>query len=165
MSDLPQVAPGYVRLMLYLPRNQSMTPGDVARATGLNAELLGPIILADNAAAVDVVAAHGRQARAELSRIGTTQLFDRNWVWLRLAIGRNHGFAMGQFRKVMATAGAKGLGRIVIQNTHTMVGLPDDVAETIRARLEREKINGYPVRPSILPPKAGPGSPEFVRGT
>lgn len=165
MSDLPPVAPGFVRLQVHLGRGASLTPGEVAQATGVDAADLGPIALDGRTASVDVIAQRGREARQHLSALGITQLIERNWVWLRLSVGRNHGLAMGQFRKVMANAGTKTLGRIVIQNTHCLVGLPDDVANDILPRLEKTRVNGYLVRPSILPAKAGPGSPEFIRGT
>ncbi len=165
MSDLPPVAAGYVRLLVHLPPRSPLTPGEMAQATGLPGECLGPIALGPGRGAIDVLAERGREARTALQRLGAVQLLDRNWVWLRLAIGRNHGLGMGQFRKIMITAGAKALGRIIIQNTHTLVGLPDDVGATVMEHLLHHKVNGYHVRPTLLDPKAGPGSPEFVRGT
>jgi hypothetical protein len=165
MSDLPAVAAGYVRLLVHLSPSHSLTPGALAQAAGIAAEFLGPINLSASYGYIDVLADHGREARSNLQRLGPVQLSERNWVWLRLSIGRNHGLGMGQFRKVMFSAGAGVLGRIVIQNTHTMVGLPDDVGTEVAEKLSHQKVNGYPVRPTLLDPKAGPGSPEFVRGT
>ncbi len=165
MSDLPPVAAGYVRLLVHLPARHELTPGVFAKTTGLAAEFLGHIALGPGYGAVDVIAAHGREARNQLQRLGAVQLIERNWVWLRMGIGRNHGLGMGQFRKIMITAGAKALGRIIIQNTHTLVGLPDDVGTVVAKHLMHVKVNGYHVRPTLMDPRAGPGSPEFVRGT
>lgn len=165
MSDLPPVGAGFVRLLVHLPRNHALTPGTLAQSSGVKPELIGPIAIFGPSGYIDIIAEAGREARVNLTRIGQVQLLERNWVWLRLAIGRNHGLGMGQFRKIMVAAGAKALGRIVIQNTHTLVGLPDDLAPDVAEMLGRKKINGYSVRPTLMDPRSGPGSPEFVRGT
>ncbi|MBA3685444.1 MAG: hypothetical protein H0W72_09420 [Planctomycetes bacterium] len=160
--DLPSLAAGFVRISVRLRPGAESTPGSIARATGLAPEDLGPIAITGGEATVDVRSEHGRQARNGLGQLGPTMLMERRWQWLRIAIGRNHGLTMGQLRKILQTADALPLGRISIQNTHTLVGLTEVKMVSVVERLAPLRINGYPARPTALPPGTGPGSAMFI---
>lgn len=161
MPDLPPLAPGFVRLVVHLRPMSAHTPGGIARACGLAPEHLGPIVIDGTEAYIDVAAEHGRDARAGLGAIGSTQLIERRWQWLRLAVGRNHGLTMGQLKRVLQGADAHPVGKIVIQNTHTLVGLVDAQIAPVAQRLSSLRINGYAAKPTALPPGTGPGSPAY----
>jgi hypothetical protein len=164
MDTLPPPAPGFVRIMVRLPRGAPPTPGELAQAAGVALDDLGPVQVLDGTALVDVRTAHGRSAREHLEQVGPTKLVEWNWQWVKLSIGRNHGLNIGQFRKVMQNVDALPLGRILINNTHTMVGLQDFKIPTILSRLTTLRVNGYAARPEVLPHGTGPGSPEYRGG-
>ena len=164
MDSLPDPAPGFVRISVHLPRGESYTPGELARLSGMEAASLGPVAVLEGEGFVDVPADLGKQARERLERIGPTRLIGWQWQWLKLAIGRNHGLSIGQLRKIMTTADALPLGRISINNTHTMVGLQDFKLPAVVARLTSLKINGFLARPEVLPLGKGPGSPAYLPG-
>lgn len=161
--DLPDIAPGFVRIELRfrLP-GPPPTPGDVARASGVHPEDLGPILVAGTNAVVDVRSTAAPRARTGLDTLGITRVADWNWRWLRLNVGRNHGLTVGQLRKVMAAAEALPLGRFNIQNTHTLVGILDQKTQAVCARLADARINGKTVAPELLPAGKGPGSAAFT---
>ena len=79
-----------------------------------------------------------------------------------MLIGRNHGISMGQLRKILQAADALPLGRISINNTHTLVGLQDFKIPAVMAKLTPLKINGFSPRPEMLPIGKGPGAPAFT---
>jgi hypothetical protein len=162
MESLPPVASGYVRIEVRfrLP-GAPPTPGDIARATGVHPDELGPIMVAGLNAVCDVRSTVAPRARIGLDALGQTRIADWNFRWLRLAVGRNHGLTIGQLRKVMAAADALPLGKFNINNTHTMVGVQDQKAAAVVARLTETRINGQAVRPELLPPGKGPGSASF----
>ena len=166
MDQLPALASGFVRIHLRLSRGDAKTPGELASWCGVPLEQVGPIAVAENGreAWVDVRLEAGRPARAQLERLGPTRLVDWQWQWLKLGIGRNHGLSMGQLRKIMHNADAGTVGRIHIQNTHTLVGLQDFKLGTVCERLSLSRINGYAVKPEALPLGKGPGSPAFTPG-
>jgi hypothetical protein len=69
---------------------------------------------------------------------------------------------MGQLRKIMQTVDALPLGRIAVNNTHTLVGLQDFKIPAVLARLAVLKINGFAARPEVLPLGKGPGSAAYM---
>lgn len=162
MEALPSLAEGFVRISVMLPQQRGVTPGDLVQATGVPPEHVSHIVVQGSIAYVDVAAEHGRQARAGLQRFGQTQLVERNWRWLRIGLGRNHGLAMGQLRRILQQAGATPVGRIQIQNTHTLVGLSDDRLPAVMQWFAERRINGFPARVEALPPGDGPGPAEYV---
>lgn len=165
METLPSIAPGFVRIEVRfrLP-GAPPTPGDVARASGVHPEDLGPIMVAGLNAVVDVRSTLAPRARSGLDALGITRVADWNFRWLRLSVGRNHGLTIGQLRKVLAAADALPLGKFNINNTHTMVGVQDQKAEAVVGRLADVRINGQAVKPELLPHGKGPGSAAFSPG-
>lgn len=163
METLPPIAPGYVRIEVRfrLP-GAPPTPGDVARASGVHPEDLGPIMVAGLNAIVDVRNTIAQRARNGLDALGMTRIADWNFRWMRLSVGRNHGLTIGQLRKVLAAADALPLGKFNINNTHTMIGVQDQKAEAVVARLADVRINGQAARPELLPAGKGPGSAAFT---
>lgn len=162
MDNLPAIATGFVRITVRLTRSEPYTPGELARLSGLEAEALGPVAVLEGEAVLDVRAEHGKQVRERLERLGTTRLIGWEWQWMRLAIGRNHGLSIGQLRKIMQNVDAMPLGRITINNTHTLVGIQDFKLPGVMTRLSALKINGFSARPEALPPGKGPGSAAYV---
>lgn len=161
MAELPPLAAGFVRLAVRLPPGPPLTPGNLAKLTGLPAEHVGPINIADGEAFIDVTASEGRTARFNLTRLGPAHLAERRWHWLRLAVGRNHGLSMGQLRRILQNAQAHPVGKIIINNTHTLVGISDDNLQPVMTKLESTRINGFGAKPTSLPFGTGPGSPAF----
>lgn len=161
MDALPNPVPGFVRISVRLPRGEQYTPGELARLSGAAVEDLGPVQVGEGEATVDVLMEHGRATRDRLERLGPTKLVGWQWQWLRLSVGRNHGLSIGQLKKVMLMADAAPLGRINIQNTHTLVGVQDFKLPAVMTRLSTMRVNGYTARPESLPIGKGPGSPEF----
>jgi hypothetical protein len=162
MDELPAIASGYVRITVRLNRPEGLTPGELARSSGMQPDQLGPVAVNDGEGVVDVPAEFGKQARERLERLGPTRLVGWEWQWLRLSIGRNHGLSMGQLRKIMQTVDAMPLGRISVNNTHTLVGLQDFKIPAVLARLTALKINGFAARPEVLPLGKGPGSAAYL---
>lgn len=165
MEDLPELVPGFVRIQVRLPRDGQPTPGELVRWSGMALDDLGPVHVLDGSALVDVRAAQGKAAREHLERLGPTRLVGWQWQWLKLHIGRNHGLNIGQLKKVMLGVDALPLGRILVNNTHTMVGVQDFKLTGVMARLSALRINGFAARPEALPHGSGPGSPEYHGGT
>ena len=162
MDELPAIASGYVRITVRLARCEGMTPGELACASGMQPDQLGPVAIIGGEGVVDVPAELGKQARERLERLGPTRLVGWEWQWLRLNVGRNHGLSMGQLRKIMQTVDALPLGRIAVNNTHTLVGLQDFKIPAVLARLAVLKINGFSARPEVLPLGKGPGSAAYM---
>jgi hypothetical protein len=162
MNDLSPVKAGHVRIGVRLPSGNSTTPGQVATATGIAIEHVGPITVLDHEAFVEVHYDYARGARQNLERLGPTRILQWNWQWLKLAIGRNHGLTIGQLRKLLLTTDANPLGRIHVNNTHSLIGLHDVKLPGVIAKLATARINGFAVRPEALPAGSGPGSPAFV---
>ena len=165
MDELPDPAPGFVRIQVRLPRDGQSTPGDLVRLSGMALDDLGLVQVLDGSAMVDVRTEHGKTAREHLERIGPTRLVGWEWQWLKLNIGRNHGLNIGQLKKVMLGVDALPLGRILINNTHTMVGVQDFKLPAVLARMSTLRVNGYAARPEALPIGAGPGSAEYRGGS
>ncbi len=162
MDDAPPpVAEGFVRIAVRLPRARAYTPGELAQLSSVEAEALGAITVFAGEALVDVRADRGRAARAALERIGSTRLEAWTWRWLRLSLGRNHGLSMGQLRRLMQNADALPMGKIHIQNTHSLVGIQDFRAGMVLARLAGLRVNGFAARAEVLAPGQGPGSAAF----
>jgi len=157
------VKPGYIRIQISLPYGSVPTPGDLVKATGIPLDDLGPIAVGPGSATVDVVVDAGRIARTNLGTIGQTRVIDWQWRWLKLAVGRNHGVTLGQLKKVLLNADAAPLGKIHLNNTHSLCGVQDFRGPLIVAKLTGHKLNGYPLRPEDLPANAGPGSPAYTR--
>ncbi len=160
-ATLPPVADGFLRIIVRLPPGD-LTPGDLARWAGVDLDQLGPIAVLPGEGAVDVAHAAAKTARGMLSRLGPTRLVDWQWRWMRLGIGRNHGLSIGQLRKLMLAADALPLGRISINNTHSMVGIQDFRLSAVLAKLATVRVNGFALRAEGLPPGKGPGSAAFV---
>ncbi len=165
METLPEPAPGFVRVQVRLPRGSQTTPGDLARMAGVALDDLGPVQVLEGSALVDVRAHQGKAAREHLERLGPTRLVGWQWQWLKLSIGRNHGLNIGQLKKVMLGVDALPLGRILVNNTHTMVGVQDFKMAAILARLSVLRVNGYAARPEAVPYGGGPGSAEYKGGS
>ncbi len=162
MDESQPLSPGFLRIGVKLPRGESYTPGELARVVGVALDEVGPIVVGEGEAQVDVRLESGKAARAFLERIGPTRIVDWQWRWMKILIGRNHGMSMGQLRKIMQTADALPLGRISINNTHTLVGLQDFKIPAVMAKLAPLKINGFSPRPEMLPLGKGPGAPAFT---
>jgi hypothetical protein len=162
MESLPAIASGFVRITVRLAGASGLTPGELARATGVPPDHIGPVAVHSDEGVVDVRAELGKQARERLERLGATRLVGWEWQWLKLHVGRNHGLSMGQLRKIMQTVDAMPLGRIAVNNTHTLVGLQDFKIPPVLARLAVLKINGFAARPEVLPLGKGPGSAAYV---
>jgi len=162
-ATLPPVADGYLRIVVRLVRDD-FTPGEIARYAGVDPDHLGPIAVLGGEAAVDVTYAMAKTARGFLARLGPTRLVDWQWRWMRLGIGRNHGLSIGQLRKLMLAADAMPLGKISINNTHSMVGIQDFRLGAVLAKLATTRVNGFALRAEGLAPGQGPGSAAFVPG-
>jgi hypothetical protein len=162
MESLPAIAAGFVRITVRLANASGLTPGELARLSGALPDQLGPVAVLSDEGVVDVRAELGKQVRERLERLGATRLVGWEWQWLKLHVGRNHGLSMGQLRKIMQTVDAMPLGRIAVNNTHTLVGLQDFKIPPVLARLAVLKINGFAARPEVLPPGKGPGSAAYV---
>lgn len=145
------------------PGSPPPTPGEVARTSGCHPDQLGPIMVAGMNAVVDVRNDATGRARDGLSALGSVRIADWNFRWVRMSVGRNHGLTIGQLQKVLAGADALPLGKFNINNTHTMIGILDQKAEAVVARLAEVRVNGTAVRPELLPHGKGPGSAAYVR--
>lgn len=163
MSADGPVPPGFVRIEVKLPAGRATTPGDLVKAAGVGLELLGGVCVGEQEATVEVRCEAGPEARRNLARLGLTRLVGWEWRWLRISLGRNHGFTLGRLKKLLAAADAGPLGRIQLNNTHTLVGLQDFRLAAVSAWLTGQRINGYPVRIEILEPGTGPGSAAYTR--
>lgn len=163
MDQPPPIAEGFVRIAVRLPRGEQYTPGEVARLAGIPLEALGPIVVAEGGASVDVLADQGKAARAALERVGPTRLEGWSWRWLRLGLGRNHGLSIGQLKRILQNADALPLGRIHIQNTHSLVGIQDFKLPAVLEKLKPLRVNGFAARPEALAVGAGPGPAAFIK--
>jgi hypothetical protein len=164
MDELPPPAAGTVRIRVHIATSPMPTPGELVRATGLPVEAVGFVQVGPRSATVDVLAEHGKAARARLDLIGKTQVVEWIWRWLRIELGRNQGLSMGRLKKLLLESQAMPAGKIMLNNTHTMVGIQDfRIDETLR-RMAALRVNGFPVKASALPPGKGPGSPAFAVG-
>ena len=65
----------------------------------------------------------------------------------------------------MLNVDALPLGRILVNNTHTLVGVQDFKLAGILARLSVLRINGFAARPEALALGDGPGSAEYRGGS
>ena len=162
MDETPPVATGFVRISLRLPKGSSYTPGDLASRAGIEAESLGFISIEGLEALVDVRSERGKVARIALEKLGPTRLEGWTWQWLRLGLGRNHGLSIGQLKRIMQNVDAMPLGRIHIQNTHSLIGLQDFKMEGVLARLGGLRVNGFASRPEALPQGQGPGNAAYL---
>ena len=128
-----------------------MTPGQLATACNLDLEQVGAIMVEGSEAFVEVRYEFARHARFALDRIGPTRLLQWSWQWLKLNIGRNHGLTIGQLRKLMLTVDAAPLGRLHVNNTHTLVGLHDVKLQPILAKLAttRQRARIPRLRPQL----------------
>lgn len=161
MSETP-VKPGFVRLAVTLaPGRPLPTPGDLVKLCGVDCEHIGAIVVERRLATVEVAVEVSKAVRDALARLGFTQVVDWHWRWLRLALGRNHGLTLGQLKKLLSAADAGRLGKINLNNTHSMVGIQDYRIAAVVAKLATAKLNGYAVRPEQLPAGTGPGSPAY----
>jgi hypothetical protein len=95
-----------------------------------------------------------------LERLGQTRVVDITWQWLKIMIGRNHGLTIGHLKKILQAADAAPLGKIHIQNTHSLIGVQDWKMPAVVLKLSGTKVNGYAVRPEG--PVQAPGSAAFV---
>lgn len=162
MDRLPPPAPGFVRISVQLRPGVVITPGELVSRTGLPMESISYASVVFDKGLVDVRAEDGKKARTALEVLGFTHLTDWQWRWLQLSVGRNNGLSIGQLRKILQAADAHPLGRIAINNTHTLVGIQDFKMVGIVERLSHVRINGFAARPEILPAGKGPGSPEYT---
>lgn len=167
MHDLPAPRPGFARLAVLCTRTRPQGPGEVARATGLDPDDIGPVSVVDDQVLIDIRRDHGLAVRERLARYGPVQLADLGrepaprWAWVRLAIGRNHGLTISQLRKLLERAGVGQPGRIHINNTHTAVGLREDVIDATIAWFAAHRVNGSATRPVRPPPGTIKGDPAF----
>jgi len=165
MATPSEPKPGHVRIAVLL--HSPATPGEVARRSGVAAEKIDLVHVEGDQAFIDVIESEGLAARRALEPLGATQVAGRpsrptkSWHWLRLRIGRNHGLTLKQVRRQFDRLGIDRLGKIRIQNTHTLVGLEaDDCIRAVEA-LADHRINGYPVRPERPGPREVRGDPWF----
>ncbi|TVR44358.1 MAG: hypothetical protein EA402_07265 [Planctomycetota bacterium] len=162
----PAPLPGFVRLAVLL--DQPATPGQIASACGVDLDHLGPIVVDHGQALVDIREEMAPEARERLKSIGATQLQTRapvppaRWRWLRLAVGRNHGMTIGQFKRIMSRSPAGQLGRIHLNNTHTLVGIREDYFAAVCDHFSEAKINGIAVRPGDPQPGETFDSPMYT---
>jgi hypothetical protein len=153
MNEQQPPQSGFVRLSVLL--DQPCTPGDLVKACGVDLNHLGPITINGDQALVDVTTDEAPTAREGLKNLGATQLQSRGnrpdpkWTWLRLAVGRNHGMTIGQFRRVMERSPCGPLGKIHLNNTHTLVGIHAEAFEPAVEYFAEMKINGITVRPGV----------------
>ncbi len=160
MADLPPPKTGYLRLLVRLPAGEH-TPGAIATATGVDLDHLGPVqVREDGTATVDVAVTHAKGVRYNLERLGPVRIVDITWQWLKIMIGRNHGLTIGHLKKILQATDAMPLGKIHIQNTHSLIGVQDYKIPAVVAKLSGTKVNGYAVRPEG--PVHAPGSAAFV---
>ena len=164
MHGLPPVKPGTIRIGVSLP-GREMTPGEVASACGVDLDGVGMVHVEPGEAVVEIRHDLARVARNNLDRVGPTRILAFSWQWLRLNVGRNHGLTLGQLKKLCQQADALPLGKYQMNNTHCMVGIHDHKGAAVLAKLEAVRINGFAVRPELLPVGTGPGSPAFVPKT
>ncbi|MEK7412232.1 MAG: DbpA RNA binding domain-containing protein [Planctomycetota bacterium] len=152
MDVIPPLAQGFMRLELRfrLP-SPPPTPGDVASATGLHPDEIGPVMVAGLNAVVDVRHEAVQRARDGLAALGIVRVADWNFRWIRLSVGRNHGLTIGQLRKLLVAMDAMPLGKFNINNTHTMIGILDQKVDAVAAKLADQRINGTAVRPEVMP--------------
>ncbi len=162
MDELSPLRMGFLRIHVRLPRGQTFTPGDIAGASGVPLDQLGPITVDGGEALVDVMYDSGRTARSALEIIGPTRLMDVQWCWLKLNVGRNHGLTIGQLRRLLEAADAHPLGKISINNTHSLVGLQDFKLPGVLERMGALRVNGYAAKPEALPLGKGPGPAIFI---
>jgi hypothetical protein len=161
MADLPPPKTGFVRLLVRLPPGEH-TPGAIATATGIDLDHLGPVQVHEDGsvATVDVAVTHAKGVRYTLEKFGPVRIIDVTWQWLKIMIGRNHGLTIGHLKKILQAADAAPLGKIHIQNTHSLIGVQDHKMAAVVAKLAGTKVNGYAVRPEG--PVFAPGSAAFV---
>ncbi|MHC5068560.1 MAG: DbpA RNA binding domain-containing protein [Planctomycetota bacterium] len=180
METAPPPKPGFARLAVLLSKS-GLTNADVARATGVDLDHLGPVLIFGHQALVDVAAAHCEAACEALNALGPVQVVSAadvttTWLWLRLEVGRNHGLTLAHLRKVLDRNGAGDLGRIHVNNSHSLVGIREDRITDLIAALADQVINGIRVRPSqvaegairesaAFTPKASGGSGTPLRRT
>ena len=167
-DELPALAPGFVRLAVLLESAGSVTNGDLVRATGVSPEHLGPVLVLGNQGTVDVERALADKARTGLAALGPTQIVAiqqvvHTWVWLRFQVGRNHGLTMGQLKKLLTRADAGPVGRIHINNTHTLIGVRDDHVERTLEHFAQSRVNGVAVKPQRLPAGTMREAPNYRR--
>jgi len=170
VDDLPPLQTGYTRLAVLLEREREITPGAVASRLGIALEELGPVLVLGDQAVVDVDNDFANRARQALEELGPVQEIGRKvqptrFVWLRVAVGRNHGLTMAHLRKLLTRADAGPLGRIRVNNTHSLVGLRDDHVEAVIAHLRDQRLNGVPVKPECPPAGSIHESPAYKKPT
>lgn len=160
--SLAPPADGYLRIAVRFFPGRVPSPGELAQATKVKLEELGPIWIEGREARVDVLACAASVARTALDKLGDTGVVEMRWRWLKLLIGRNHGFTLGRLKKLLGDCEAGPLGKFNLNNTHTMVGIQDHRCETVMTKLATMRINGAPVRAELMPFGQGPGDPAFV---
>lgn len=165
----PPLRPGFTRIGVLLKRPDTVTNGDLVRATGVPLEELGPVLILGAQAQIDVAIAHAEQARGGLATLGPTQVVNsvpirHPYRWVRLQVGRNHGLSMGQLRKLLTRYDAGPIGRIHINNTHTLVGVRADHLDGLLEAGAAARTNGAALRPELLPPNALWERPDYKPG-
>lgn len=168
MDDLPDLDPGFTRLAVWLKRGHTVTPGAVASSLGIDLDQLGPVLIHEDQVTVDVANDFVNRAGAALEQLGPVQEIGRKVIpvefcWLQLAVGRNHGLTMAHVRKILTRADAGPLGRIKVNNTHTLVGLRDDHIDAVIERLSSARINGVAAKPHQPDASSIHESPAFKR--
>lgn len=150
MDRPPPLAIGYTRFALLLDKAEGVGPADIAKATGVSLDHLGPIVVNGREAWVDVQAEVAQDVRNRLDLLGPTQVLDNklpSYSWLRLALGRNHGFSPAQMRRILEAADAGPVGKFEIKNTHTMVGILDSRIDAVLTALSAQRLNGVALTP------------------
>ncbi|TVR11316.1 MAG: hypothetical protein EA401_11165 [Planctomycetota bacterium] len=165
VSDSPP--PGFTRIAILLER--PATPGELAKACNCDADALGLISIEHNQAIVDVLSDQSLEARKGLELFGATQFHSRSttpvhWTWLRLAVGRNHGLTLSHLRKLMDRSGASKLGRIHVNNSHSLIGVREDEFTNICQHFSDQRVNGVALRPGPAQPGEAKDSPEYRPG-
>ena len=168
MEDLPTLQIGFTRLAVLLDRPQGITPGVIASRIGVDLDHLGPVLVMDNQCLVDVANDYANRARTGLEDLGPVQEIGRKerpitFQWLRLSVGRNHGLTLAHLRKVLERTNPGPLGRIHVNNTHSTIGLRDDVIDSVIEQLKDIKVNGAAAKPERVPDGEIYESAEFKR--
>jgi hypothetical protein len=163
---IPPLQSGYLRVAVLLKDPSAVTNGDLVRATGVDLDYLGPVLIHGHQASIDVAMSVAEQAREGLAKLGPTQVVTAAPVryayrWLRLGVGRNHGLSMGQLRKMLERAKAGPLGRIHVNNTHTLVGVREDFLDAVVEHFTDARTNGAALRPEVLKEGAMKEKPDY----
>lgn len=161
---MPALKKGFVRLAVLLQDATPMTPGELAQQLGVPLDRLGYIMVTPQQVRLDVEQEHLKAVREKLELLGPIQVEGREepqWRWMRLEIGRNRGVTMQQLRRHCQRAGLERPGRIHVQNSYSVLGVPEHLWDHMMKYFKAVSVNGQLARPSFC--AIGPdGGAEFI---